>query len=94
LARALHSESATGIDPEPDHPDWTTRKDVTMNTQLDQWSFKEGDEVRSADDRTLGKIVGFWPSRPASSSRPPPRMAVSAAGVSPGSLVRPASWLR
>ena len=32
-----------------------------MDRALEQWHFKEGDEVRSGDDHKLGKVVAFWP---------------------------------
>ncbi len=32
-----------------------------MDRTTGQWRFKEGDEMRSADDEKLGKVVGFWP---------------------------------
>ena len=32
-----------------------------MDRTIEQWRFKEGDEVISADDHKLGKVVGFWP---------------------------------
>jgi hypothetical protein len=32
-----------------------------MDPTIRQWRFKEGDEVRSADDQKLGKVVRFVP---------------------------------
>lgn len=34
-----------------------------MDRTLEPGLFGDGDEVRSADDRVLGRVVGFWPSR-------------------------------
>ena len=32
-----------------------------MDPTTQQWRFREGDKVRSADDADLGKVAGFLP---------------------------------
>jgi YHS domain-containing protein len=36
-----------------------------MDRTVVQWRFKDGDEVMSADEKRLGKVIALWPHRTA-----------------------------